>query len=152
LCPRRFSASDSLHSFCQSLPFTHLYFCSSFASCCLRLASSFLSAAFSSLFSSFSSCTAFLCQRLPSLLLSVTALYSPIFPPATRPARLISAFRSFWSAHQEFCLSPDREHRLRQAAQTRFSPCSSPHLAPFAPSRLVPCCLGLSCSPLGFSP
>ena len=66
----------------------------------------------------------------------------------TRPARLI--FPIFLVRPPEFCLSPDREHRLRQAAQ-RFSPCSSPHLAPFAPSRL-PCCLGLSCSPLGFSP
>ena len=41
----------------------------------------------------------------------------------TRPARLI--FPIFLVRPPEFCLSPDREHRLRQAAQ-RFSPCSIP--------------------------
>jgi hypothetical protein len=62
--------------------------------------------------------------RLPSLFIfcHVTALYSPIFP-ATRPARLISAFRSFLSAHQSSVYPRYGEHRLRQAAQ-RFSPCS----------------------------
>ena len=49
--------------------------------------------------------------------------FSPIFPPATRPARLISAFRSFSSAHQSSVYPRYGEHRLRQAAQ-RFSPCS----------------------------
>jgi hypothetical protein len=134
--------------------------------------SSFLSSAFCCLFSSFLCCSfaprfllfflprffggfppsvvpaAFLCQRLPSLFLSVSALFSPIFPPATRPARLI--FPIFCVRPPEFCLSPDREAASASGAKV-VSPCSSPHLAPFAPSRL-PCCLGLSCSPLGFSP
>ena len=47
--------------------------------------------------------------------LSVTALYSPIFP-ATRPARLISAFRSFLSAHQELWGRKKRSRKITPPA------------------------------------
>ena len=93
---------------------------------------------------------AFLCQRLPSLFLPLTALFSPISPPATRPARLIWAFRSFLSAHQS-SVYPQIGNTGFGKRRKGLARVLSPHLAPFAPSHL-PCCLGLSCSPLGFSP
>jgi hypothetical protein len=134
LCPRRFSASGSLGPRVGPRARTSQVFRLSFFRVLLSVFLLFCVAASGV---SLPACSLqFFRQSLP--------FFSPIFPPATRPARLISAFRSFLSAHQSSVYPQYGEHRLRQAAQ-RFSPCSC--LAPFAPSRL-PCCLGLSCSPL----
>jgi hypothetical protein len=85
---------------------------------------------------------AFLCQRLPSLFLPLTALFSPIFPPATHVLHA-SSFRCFVSAHQSSVFIPRSGTPASASGANVVSPCSSPHLAPFAPSRL-PCCLGPS--------
>jgi hypothetical protein len=108
-CPRRFSASDSLHFFCQSHPRSTTKETEERKKRTKEEkgtspVSPFLSAGFCCPFSSFcaSGPLHVFCQSLP---------FSHLSPPATRPARLISAFRSFLYTHQ-FCLSPYREHRL----------------------------------------
>ena len=85
----------------------------------------FLSAASCSLFSSFSSARG---VSLPAAPFTSSVSHCPFLTYISSCDTSCTpdmGLPIFFVRPPEFCLSPDREHRLRQAAQ-RFSPCSIP--------------------------